>query len=125
VFGLARRLLVSFPHTFIDAGGCAEVCLGLRQAGASQGRNMRNSEYKIVPNVPLPRDVSSGGAHRSGGRKPKYPLADMQIGDSFVVNDGETFSVRACIQTFRANNRGREFVTRRLGDGKTRVWRTA
>lgn len=86
---------------------------------------MRKNEYKIVPNVPLPQDSSRYNAPRSRGRKPKYPLADMQIGDSFVVNDAETLSVRGCIQDFRSNNRGREFATRRLGDGTTRIWRTA
>lgn len=84
---------------------------------------MQKRAYKIVSNVPLPNANLPSGASHSGGRAPKYPLADMSVGDSFIVSEAETQSVRACIQTFRAKSPKREFVTKRIGDGTTRIWR--
>ena len=55
--------------------------------------------------------------------KRRYPYADMEIGDSFLVVDGKLQLV--CNYNYRANKKyGRKYIARKEADG-IRVWRTA
>lgn len=51
-----------------------------------------------------------------------YPLVDMEVGDSFLVETDMPERVRSAIQMFSAINIGRKFATRKT-DGGYRVWR--
>ncbi len=64
---------------------------------------------KIEQNIPVPK---------------KYPFAQMQVGDSFVIAENikrTTVSV-AAIRYGKAN--GMKFTTRKMPDGVYRCWRT-
>ena len=67
---------------------------------------------KIEKNIPIPE-------HRS-----KYPVADMKVGDSFLVED---FSQRGTVVTIMCRctkeHPDRKFATRQV-DGGYRCWRT-
>lgn len=77
-----------------------------------------SSEYKIEKNVPL--------SPRSWKGKPKYPWAQMDPGDSFVVpGEGRTLKVlQTTILTSARRHKPKRFSTRIEG-GNVRVWRTA
>jgi hypothetical protein len=72
---------------------------------------------KIDKNVPIP----------AGGKKTKYPFAEMQVGDSFFLPcDGET--ERASVLTYAKNHRKTTpnfAITTRKVDGGLRVWRVS
>ncbi len=64
---------------------------------------------KLDKNIPIPK---------------KYPFAEMQVGDSFVIADGvkrTTVSV-ASIRYGKAT--GKKFTTRKVLEGVYRCWRT-
>jgi hypothetical protein len=74
--------------------------------------------YEIEKNVPL---VGKGI-----GRNAKYPLASMEIGDSFVVPlkyPEQRNALNSAVSIF-AKRHGRKFATRRI-DNSVRVWRIA
>lgn len=74
--------------------------------------------YEIEKNIPLVR--------KALGRNAKYPLASMEIGDSFVVPlkyPGQRTVVNSVVSSF-GKNHGRKFATRRI-DNSVRVWRVA
>jgi len=68
----------------------------------------------IEKNIPIPT-------------KNKYPLLDMEVGDSFFVSveAGDLPKTRTRLNTAisRKGNTGRAFITRSV-DGGLRVWRT-
>jgi len=72
---------------------------------------------KIEKNIPMERD-QAGGA----GRPPKYPFANMEIGDSIFV-EGAKIPCKEYIaaQQF-ASRHGWKFSGRRI-DGGVRIWR--
>ena len=73
-------------------------------------------EYKIDKGIPLPAAV--------GGRKPKYPLLDMQIGDSFFV--AKPPSVMYATTSYYSKKYGGEFTLAKWeenGVSGTRIWR--
>ena len=72
------------------------------------------SDYVIEKNVPL---VQKNGA----GRKPKYPLRQMEVGDSFVVPGGNVKSMRSAMR-FAELRHGRKFKAQQQ-EGGVRVWR--
>ena len=75
---------------------------------------------QIERGVPIP-----GPRRRAGGRKPKYPLADMRVGDSFW-SPVTVSALHACIR--RAGLDGRTFTVRNETRGTehgARCWRTA
>jgi hypothetical protein len=53
----------------------------------------------------------------------KYPFADMEVGDSFEVTDGNFASVRDCARKF-GERHGMVFSSRQTAAG-LRVWRIA
>ena len=63
--------------------------------------------YEIEKDVPIPATTK------------KYPWNDMNVGDSFLVPDGETKGMSA---THRRKHR-EEHVTRKV-EGGIRIWRT-
>lgn len=67
-------------------------------------------EYTIDKGVPV-RVTSS-----------KYPLEELEVGDSFVVPKEKRRSV-ATRMTLVKNATGREFLSRSVSDTEVRVWR--
>lgn len=69
--------------------------------------------------VPIP-PVSAGG-----GRSPKYPFGEMEVGDirRFVAGTEEVKRIQRAAAAFSRRNKVAKFVTRRVPDG-VRVWRT-
>ena len=72
--------------------------------------------YKIEKNVPLYPTRPTRGINY------KYPLGDMEIGDSFFVPGSKHSTVNGPIQGFRLRNPGTKFSCRMTDDG-IRVWR--
>ena len=75
--------------------------------------------YKIEADIPIPVAVKKGGA----GRKPKYPFAELQVGESFLV-PGKTTDKFGATVTLARKRTGRNFTTRNV-EGGVRIWRTA
>lgn len=70
--------------------------------------------------------VESGIPYRDGrkdGRKPKYPWAEMQVGDSFFVDDVSANTMRHNAK-YQSGKTGKTFKAAIEGDG-VRVWRLA
>lgn len=76
--------------------------------------------YPIRKDVPLPQYTKGPRA------APRYPLAQMKRGDSFVVPSDEKVTIRAAIKmhnrALRAGKSGLLFQTRTLEDGRIGVW---
>ena len=69
---------------------------------------------KIEKNIPISK-------MKAGGRHPKYPFADMVVGDSFEVGGKSTRQFAGSVNS--ASKRcGFKFVTRTTESG-VRVWR--
>lgn len=66
---------------------------------------------KIDKGIPVPTETRV--------RASKYPLAEMEVGDSFFTEK----DIKGMISRFAAKHNGKKFVTRKEGDG-IRVWRT-
>jgi len=66
---------------------------------------------KIEKNVPVP---SYAG---------KYPLSQMEIGDSFVVNSSEAKCLRSTVAQY-SKKESKKFLTKTI-DGNVRAWRVA
>ena len=73
--------------------------------------------YKIEKNIPVAKLKTS---------KPKYPFAEMEVGDSFFVkgNDKKKQSVAVAVHYYKVSNQDKKFCTRTNEEG-IRVWRTA
>jgi hypothetical protein len=78
--------------------------------------------YKIDKGIPLP----------DRGTVSKYPFAEMEVGDSFVVSDNEQTSIISAANSFgKKFDPRRKFVSRKITDtsGKynhtIRIWRVA
>ncbi len=69
------------------------------------------------PGVPIPAYAATGG------RKRKYPISTMAVGDSFPVSGAELSSVRALVSVEKRNNPGKDFYTAEH-EGAWRCWRT-
>lgn len=69
----------------------------------------------IEDNIPLPR--------RTVGRKTKYPLDQLEVGQSFVVPAKSPRRMASYAYT-RGKKIGRRFAVRNVGSG-VRVWRVA
>lgn len=67
--------------------------------------------HKIEKNVPIPPKENLR----------KYPVYEMEVGDSFFVPDTETQRVSRRIQKFQQRTKAR-FSVRKEGNG-ARVWR--
>lgn len=85
---------------------------------------MTTSPIQIEKGIPVPS--------RQGGRgKAKYPLADMEVGDSFFVPWGESelktrSTLSNAISAFHLRNKPKRFTSRKDPAGcGVRVWRIA
>ena len=67
--------------------------------------------YKIEKDVQLP--------NKSAGEK--YPLSEMQVGDSFLVGDEKANAVRVAVH-HRQRGLNAKFIVRKV-DGGYRCWR--
>ena len=74
----------------------------------------KTSPYKIEKGVALPT------IHRT--YTSKYPLAEMEVNDSFLVPDKTTKSVQPSITTYKKKNPKARFALRSEGEG-CRVFR--
>lgn len=72
--------------------------------------------YKIDKNVEIPQINRFGN-----GRKPKYPFAEMVVGDSFLVSDKKTSQMSSAVAGFCKRGEGK-FICRTV-EGGVRVWR--
>jgi hypothetical protein len=72
---------------------------------------------KIERDVPLPPPVRRG-------RKPTWPFAEMEVGDSFVVPASRREKARLAAANYAHRHRGWKYATRDVPDGY-RIWRTA
>lgn len=69
--------------------------------------------------------VETGIAIPPRRHKSKYPFAQMKVGDSFAVPDGNHSKVRAAIGDFtKGGTQAWKFTLQKFGDGY-RCWRTA
>lgn len=84
--------------------------------------------YTIEKNIPVSRKL--------GGRGLKYPIDQMDVGDSFAVplvkpknrwgQHPEQAAVGRCIiEWTKRNAPGKKFTTRKVDDNTLRVWRVA
>lgn len=72
--------------------------------------------YKIDKNIPIPSKYSKG-------IKTKYPWRELEVGDSFFVeNRTSTQMINTSKNT--SKNSGHKYVCRKEGNG-CRVWRVA
>lgn len=74
-----------------------------------------NNEIKIDKGVPLPD---------SGRRKLAWPLRDMEVGDSFSLDQSRMSAVRSAINYEQRVSPGKKFTVRTT-PVETRCWRTA
>ena len=74
------------------------------------------SEIRIIKAAPLPP------AKAPRGSKSRYPLLDLEIGDSFVVEPQHAGGVRTTAYQV-AKRYDVKFTTRTLADGSVQVWR--
>jgi hypothetical protein len=72
--------------------------------------------FKIEKNVPIP-------ALRRDGRSKKYPTSDLQVGDSFLIPNGEIpNSGSAGGTSYYQRALGMRFARRKVAEG-LRIWR--
>tara|TARA_R110002020_G_scaffold23434_1_gene77905 strand:- start:1065 stop:1409 length:345 start_codon:yes stop_codon:yes gene_type:complete len=82
-------------------------------------KTVTTTMHTIEKNIPIPNHIMQ-----------KYPLHDLEIGDSFVVPMAESKNVRSAIGRIHSKNENLRFVTRTvIGRGRAgkqmRIWRTA
>lgn len=70
--------------------------------------------FKLSKSVPLPGTQGGEGIAR-------YPFAEMDVGDSFLVPHSLSESVKAACYSYGRRHR-MKFVSRKVGNGR-RVWR--
>lgn len=77
--------------------------------------------YKLEDNVPY----QAWNPNQNAKSKPKYPLAQMKVNQSFVVPENEILGVRSAIQYHQTMvSTKKKFATRTINGGKSlRVWR--
>jgi hypothetical protein len=75
------------------------------------------TQYKIESGVAMPA---------SRGRYRKYPLAEMQVGDSFAVSRSEVDNIRNAVSFF-GKRHNRKYTVRCVDPvkGEYRCWRIA
>lgn len=70
----------------------------------------------IDKNIPVPEG-------RKKGRRVAYPFEQMEVGDSFVIPDGEREKCRMAAYAW-GKRRNLRFVVRLDDDGDVRCWRS-
>ena len=75
--------------------------------------------FQLETGIPVPPRASFGSVRGS-----KYPFADMEVGESFLVpEDVKLTTIRSAIGAFNKNNKTVKFAVRNTDTG-VRVWRT-
>ncbi len=74
---------------------------------------------KIETGIHLPRKSTSTS---NSPREPRYPLAEMKVGDSFQIPDGAVGSVRRII--YDSSLQGKKFSVMKF-EGGYRCWRVS
>ena len=74
-----------------------------------------DEEIKIEKNIPAPKVWGHT----------KYPLSDMEVGDSFEVPKGRHSSLSTARRTAQQRYTDRRWTIRRQHDGTYRIWRIA
>lgn len=69
---------------------------------------------KIEKGVEVPRNE----------RGSKFPLDEMEVGDSFLVPSEMSASIRNAVAYYRFRNGKGTLITKTYDDGSVRVWRT-
>lgn len=84
---------------------------------------------KIAIEKGIPMPGYDGRQQKPHNQPPKtiYPLADMEVGDSFVVPVRKKRSVRSVVCKFKNyfGNEHKDFTTRQVENNMVRVWRIA
>lgn len=94
--------------------------VAVRAAGGTIQEEILVSAVQIDKNIPMP-DRLPGNA--GNGRWSKYPFAEMEVGDSFLVTDTPRNKISsAANQAYK--RLGFKFKTGKVDDG-IRVWRIA
>jgi len=73
--------------------------------------------FQIEQGVPIPEI-------RRSGRPLKYPLLNMEVGESFVC-EGPGSRIMSSIKYARRHNATLKYVTRKVDQKNIRVWRIA
>lgn len=63
-------------------------------------------------------------AANGGGRGGKYPWAQMQVGDSFLVAQAKIATICNAVSSRKKHNHPERYTARTV-DGGVRVWRVA
>jgi len=71
--------------------------------------------FKVEKGIPIPAPLK---------RRPLFPVADMEVGDSFTVPYEFAKDLRAAAHTYGWRNR-RKYSVRKQPDGLVRCWRVA
>lgn len=73
--------------------------------------------FKVEKNVPMPKDAKRG-------RKPKYPFALMEVGDSFEFSFSEVSprTISSAVSYYGSRHK-KYFSVRTISKTKGRVWR--
>ena len=72
--------------------------------------------FEIEKHIPIPE-------HTGSGARPKYPFADMEVGDSFFAPNMTARSLINASQ-WHANKTGKKFTCSTV-EGGARCWRVA
>ena len=67
---------------------------------------------KIEKNIPFPTRGKS-----------KYPIKELEVGDSFLVDASQRPSITAMLCRIYRNDPDKRYTTRTVSAGKIRVWR--
>ena len=116
------------PQTLEQAMESFNEFLASYQPTTPIERRQPKMQITIDKNVPIPESKFGQGGF---GRKPKYPFADMEVGDSFLVKcirkQRGRVQTRLCNAASiykRKHDRKTDFTTRASDDeGGIRVWR--
>jgi hypothetical protein len=72
--------------------------------------------YKIEKGVPIPDDLIQD-------LKRKYPFAELEVGDSFVVAGRDMRKAMRAADQYKRRHQGWSYRAKRLDDGTVRLWR--
>lgn len=77
-----------------------------------------NGQFKVESGIPLPEG-------NGGGRLPKYPWTEMNVGDSFPVPESQRKTVKSAATAYCNSRKHLRFTVRKDANGDYRCWRVA
>lgn len=78
--------------------------------------------FVIERDIPLAKITGTGA--RTGTRESKYPLGEMDVGDSFLLSEGTVKTASHIVVAGNKRFPDRKFASRTV-EGGVRVWRVA